>query len=383
MVRFSLTMETNDIKLLLDSQERAFRSAVDVIVQQFEGRISSMETTISDLTTSLEYTQAELQDMKREAVYLKKSNSDNQSIIQDNDRRTADLEQRLNYQEDYSRRNNLRISGLEEPQHNETWEQTSARVSELLLNKLQLPNMNLERAHRVGPVSTSRPRTVVVRFERFGDREAVLRNARKLRGTGIFINEDLCAASQAKKQSQFPLMKEARSQGKIAYFKYTRLIIKDRMGQQSNGASNDAASASSGAFGGMTGVSKQRPGGADVAAAGSVTSSSGRGVRTGADRGTGAGAVGGAGADGDVAAGNGQGVGAGAGAVGGLSVGADASGGVAADADQGAGAGAVGGVCASAGAGASGGVATDGTSTCDNDGETSRNIRSKKDRKKR
>lgn len=45
---------------------------------------------------------------------------------------------------------------------------------------------------------------------------AVLRNARKLKETGIFINEDLCAASQAKEQSQFPLMKEARSQGKIA-----------------------------------------------------------------------------------------------------------------------------------------------------------------------
>ena len=110
MDRFSLAMETNDIKLLLDSQERAFRSAVDVIVHQFEARISFMETTISDLTTSLEYTQAELQDMKCEAVNLKKSNSDNQSIIQDNDPRTADLEQRLNYEEDYSRRNNLRTT---------------------------------------------------------------------------------------------------------------------------------------------------------------------------------------------------------------------------------------------------------------------------------
>lgn len=76
--------------------------------------------------------------------------------------------------------------------------------------------MDLERAHRVGPVSASRPRTVLARFERFGEREAVLRNARKLKETGIFINEDLCAASQAKEQSQFPLMKEARSQGKIA-----------------------------------------------------------------------------------------------------------------------------------------------------------------------
>lgn len=65
-------MDTNTIKLLLDFQESAFRSGMDVIVQQFEARILSMEMTISDLTTSLEFTQAELQDLKREAVNLKK-----------------------------------------------------------------------------------------------------------------------------------------------------------------------------------------------------------------------------------------------------------------------------------------------------------------------
>lgn len=127
------------------------------------------------------------------------------------------LEERFNCKEHYSRRNYLRIGGVEDPQNNETWKQTTFRVSEHF-NKLQLPIMNFERAHRVGPVSTFRPCTVLARFERFSDREAVLRNARKLKGSGIFINEDLCAASQAKKQNQYPLMKEARFHGKIAYF---------------------------------------------------------------------------------------------------------------------------------------------------------------------
>ena len=76
-----------------------------------------------------------------------------------------DLLQRLNYQEDYSRRNNLHISGLEKTRNNETWELTSTLVSKLFTNKLQLPNVNIERAHLVGPSSPSRPHTVVVRFE--------------------------------------------------------------------------------------------------------------------------------------------------------------------------------------------------------------------------
>lgn len=122
-------MDINAIKLLLDSQEKAFKSALDVTVEQFQARISTMETTIRDLTTSLEFTQAEEYDLKREADNLKKSNSDNQSKIQDSERIIVDQEERFNYQEDYSRRNSLRISGLEEPQNIETWEQTPSRVS--------------------------------------------------------------------------------------------------------------------------------------------------------------------------------------------------------------------------------------------------------------
>lgn len=77
-------------------------------------------------------------------------------------------------------------------------------------------------------MSSTRSRAVVARFERFGDREAVMRNARKLKGTDIFIDEDLCQASQQIRKNQIPQMKKARDEGKIAFFKYTKLIIKDK-----------------------------------------------------------------------------------------------------------------------------------------------------------
>lgn len=114
----------------------------------------------------------------------------------------------------------------------ETWEETTASVSQLLENKLQLPTVDLERAHRVGLVMSSQPRAVVVRFEKFQDREAVLGSERKLKGTGIYVNEDLCPASQEIKKSHFPQMKQARQDGKIAYFRHTRLIIKERAPHQ-------------------------------------------------------------------------------------------------------------------------------------------------------
>ncbi|KAK4324820.1 hypothetical protein Pmani_004561 [Petrolisthes manimaculis] len=83
-----------------------------------------------------------------------------------------ELEQRQNYQENYNRRNNIRITGLQE-QPSKTWEETAITVSKLLEDKLQLPSMKIERAHRTGPAVPSRSRTVVARFEELGDREAV------------------------------------------------------------------------------------------------------------------------------------------------------------------------------------------------------------------
>lgn len=81
--------------------------------------------------------------------------------------------------------------------------------------------------NRVGAIEPLRPRTIGVRFEIFADRETVLRNARKLKGSGVLINEDRCAASQALRTSQLPQLKQAINYGKRAFFMYTRLVIKD------------------------------------------------------------------------------------------------------------------------------------------------------------
>ncbi|KAK3868805.1 hypothetical protein Pcinc_025843 [Petrolisthes cinctipes] len=58
-------MDSNTLKVLLDSQNQSFRGVVDNIVDQFKSRITNMETKLIDLTRSLEYTQAEVTDLRR------------------------------------------------------------------------------------------------------------------------------------------------------------------------------------------------------------------------------------------------------------------------------------------------------------------------------
>ena len=196
---------------------------------QINGKIQALESTVSDLTVSLEYTQKEVKDLETEVERLEREKENSKEVIntltkdiQATTKSTKDLEDRCNYQEDYNRRNNLQIIGLEELQGDETWEQTAKQVSKLLQDKLQLPDIHIERAHRTGQFNTSRHRPIIARFQRYCDRDAVMRNASKLRGTRIFINEDLCPTSQQIRKDQIPLLKQARANSKLAYFRYTK-----------------------------------------------------------------------------------------------------------------------------------------------------------------
>lgn len=85
--------------------------------------------------------------------------------------------------------------------------------------------MQLERAHRVGRRDNYRHRAIIGSYSKYGDGEAVMRNFTKLRGTKIYINEDLCPASKIRKPQPL-LLKPTKSEDKGADFRYTKLIIK-------------------------------------------------------------------------------------------------------------------------------------------------------------
>lgn len=109
-----------------------------MVVKQMSDQINKLENKVFDLlTTSLEFTQREVDVLKLNAKeHNKEKLGDKAKIekleqqIESSNLKIKDLEEKVIYQEDYSRRKNLRISCLEE-QGDETWEQTSAAVKSL------------------------------------------------------------------------------------------------------------------------------------------------------------------------------------------------------------------------------------------------------------
>ena len=185
---------------------------------------------------SLQFTQQEVDALKKDNAAMKKELTNlKQEMTKrpDIEDKVNKIKDRIDYQEDYSRRNNIHFDCMDEKQ-NESWEETQETVQRLLRDKLCIGSVQLERAHRVGPRNMNRPRTIVARFHKFEDRQQALRNSSKLKNSRIYINEDLCEASLQLRKAQLPDLKRARADGKIAYFSHTKLIVRDRREDRSD-----------------------------------------------------------------------------------------------------------------------------------------------------
>lgn len=98
------------------------------------------------------------------------------------------LQDRTDQLEMYTRRNSLRIFGLEE-RDGENNDQLAISVAQKISVPLSLSD--IDRCHRVGPKISGRKRPLIVKFVSYRKRQEVFRAKRLLKGSGITIREDL------------------------------------------------------------------------------------------------------------------------------------------------------------------------------------------------
>ena len=66
-------------------------------------------------------------------------------------------------------------------------------------------------------------------------RKAILKKARRIKPEGLNIFEDLAEATMEKRRAQLHQLKQAKTQGKLAYFSLDKLIIRDRPNGSTHG----------------------------------------------------------------------------------------------------------------------------------------------------
>ena len=191
--------------------------------------VKVMTRELTELKTSVQFSQTELHEMRNNyKTENDKERYDHRSL----QKLTADLrrmDDTIDYLENQSRRNNLRIDGVKE-RAEETWADTEQALRKVLETDLKMPAdhvkaIAIERAHRTGGAQNAdRDRTVIVKFTNFKERDSVLQAARANRPRGVFVNEDFSMRVVSRRKELIPEMKEARDRGKIAYLSYDRLV---------------------------------------------------------------------------------------------------------------------------------------------------------------
>ena len=134
--------------------------------------------------------------------------------------------------EDRSRRNNLRIDAIEE-EEGETREIYEAKVTKVFKEKLGIEKeIIIKRAYRTKrnykDKDKNRPRKIVLRLANFKDKNIILKNVNKLKGSDVYINEDFSRETTELRKKLWEEVKQLRSEGKFAYLNYRSIITRDQ-----------------------------------------------------------------------------------------------------------------------------------------------------------
>ena len=129
--------------------------------------------------------------------------------VQNDHLHSIDLKQ--NAEEQYSRRNCLRLFGYPE-KSNETTDSIMLKVAKDNL-KIDLSIEHIERSHRVGPRKENpqkddKPRGIIIKLKSYRKRDEIIKSRRRLKGTKYVIVEDLTSKNQT-------LLNETRANAKV------------------------------------------------------------------------------------------------------------------------------------------------------------------------
>ena len=236
IVSDALAKQQVSFEKMLDVQQKAFEACLQSFVEANNARrrdgAGACERGRGPSHEPAVHSEREIDEMKMTIHSQSDRLSNTARDVEQVTSAQRKMEDSIDYVENQTRRNNLRIDGVAEIAA-ENWADTEAVVRKSFTTPLKLPEaqanaIRIERAHRTGPSSTGRPKTIVVRFETYNDRDCILQAARKEKPRGIFVNEDLLHRVMERRKQLMPMLREARSNGKIAYLVYDRLVVKDR-----------------------------------------------------------------------------------------------------------------------------------------------------------
>lgn len=171
---------------ILRQVNRELKEEIMTEIEGIKETVTSLRNHISDMETSIEKLERKNESLGKENVEIKRQLEQREAVLKKNEIEINELEQ-------YSRKNNIRIYGVEDRTPRETSEETAQKVIGVLNDKLNmgLGQQDIDIAHRIGRFSTEGNRPIICRFVSRANTLRSIKRRRALKGTQLVIREDL------------------------------------------------------------------------------------------------------------------------------------------------------------------------------------------------
>lgn len=159
--------------------EKLFNEEMKKFEEKLDGKTKFYQGAGMDDESELDVTRREFERFK--VLIL--------SMLEELKIKSDTMEEKIDDQENYSRRTCLLVHGIKE----ETNEKTDEIVLKLCENNLKVPLAleQVERTHRLGKPATGKTRPIIVKFSNYRIRQTVFGNKKLLKGQKITITESL------------------------------------------------------------------------------------------------------------------------------------------------------------------------------------------------
>ncbi|XP_071509420.1 uncharacterized protein [Diadema antillarum] len=210
----------NLIKEILQDDE-VLKVMKEAVMQALDSKFQELFTRLEEQAGQILDLQHKVDSSERDLATLKANAEKDRHLI-------AKLQSDLNNQEQYSRRNCLRIFGVPEADKENT-DDVVCRIANQNLG-VELRRDDIDRSHRVQrrsppPVGSSKPSAIIVKMTSYRLRQRLLTNRKKLKGTGLSICEDLTDPNRSLLHDAFLASRTQNSKVVSAWSQDGRIIV--------------------------------------------------------------------------------------------------------------------------------------------------------------
>jgi ribA/ribD-fused uncharacterized protein len=188
-------------------------------------KLGELAESIQFLTLSIEDMKKTMKDTQESMAHMTQMKEEINCVKAQN----VMLMNKLRLQEDYSRRDNMIITGLKEEEE----ENCRDIVAHFLNSCFEMNIVEVVRTHRLGkPVGTrGEGRKIIVRFKHHEDKEHIMKNRWRLKekARGVYVEDDFCNETARRRASLYPIVKELKNTDKKAHLRGDKIFTNGRL----------------------------------------------------------------------------------------------------------------------------------------------------------